>query len=209
MVQPYRRDAGLEAEEGCMRTKSPLYLLAVTSMLVACTDVVTPTRAVSPTDRSSHGTSYNCSDPEVYSCEEGRALPPPPSLDTVSVVLNSDGSALSGAPELRVQYFMNIPQSNGWITFKDQTSTSVLASSNARITVQKGAVSGRGTLTVLLPGSDVISFNLATAVSGKSTFNGDCAKGCATLLVTGTLTPKLGTPVLQGYQLQIAPPGKP
>lgn len=189
-----------------MRIKALLGPLMVAAGIMACSDVTAPARSISPTALSSHATTYDCSDPDSFCSIGDDGLPPPPSLDTISVMSDAFGAMIAEAPVVHVQYFMNKPQNNAWITFKGQTSSDVLASANARISVHQGTVSGKGTLTILMPGSAVLSIDLSKGISGKSTFNGDCSKGCGSVLFTGVLTPKVGKASSFSGALLIAPP---
>ena len=184
-----------------MRTKTTLSLLAIVAVVAACSDVSAPSRTMSAGSRPS--ALNDCSDPDNF-CPEGRALPPPPSLDTTARLTDAFGAMLSGAPTLHVTYFMNKTENNGSVKFA--SSAGVVASPSAQISIKKGSVSGKGTVQIALPGSSLLTIDLANNVNGKtSVFNGDCSKSCGTIVITGaTLTPKLGSPTTFNGQLQIA-----
>jgi hypothetical protein len=187
-----------------MRTKLALAALAFLSF-VACSDATSPSRRLSPTSQVSAGVSLDCDDPESP-CFDLRGFPPPPYRDTMAVALNSDGSSLTGASFIRVQYFVNKTDNIGWIMFRGQTG-SVFASPDAKLSVHKNSLSGKGTLQLFLPGA-TLTIDLSKNLGKAATFLPDCSKTCGSFSVSGaTLTPKVGSPTSFSGQIVIAPAG--
>ena len=143
-------------------------LLAVT--LAACADRATSSLAPATAE---------------FTASDG--LAPPPELDTTAFV-----AAPSGFRVFRVQYFLNKPGNNGFITFRNNASTpGFLATPNARISYHNNVVSGQGVLTFTGAGSSV--FNLANVSAAR--FNPDCSQTCGFFRVPGTFYPAQGAPI--------------
>jgi hypothetical protein len=159
---------------------------------------------MAPTSQSRGGDFLNCDDPESP-CFDLRGFPPPPYRDTMAVALNSDGSSLTGASLLRVQYFVNKTDNNGWIMFRGQTSEGVFASPDAKLSVHKNSLSGKGMLQLFLPGA-TLTIDLSKNLGKAATFLPDCSKTCGSFSVSGaTLTPKVGAPTSFSGRIVIAP----
>jgi hypothetical protein len=174
-----------------MSTRLAVAGLVILSV-VACSDINAPARGVAPVTRS-NDYSYDCGDPDNPCYLESRGLPPPPYSDTMYVAINEDGSRLSGASLIRVQYFINKTDNNGWMMFRAQTSSTVIASPSAKISLHKGTFSGKGTIDLIVPGG-VVSVDLSKNLGRGTIFNSDCAKTCGTLVLTGAkFTLKDGT----------------
>jgi hypothetical protein len=187
-----------------MRTIPALAALAFLSF-VACSDATSPSRRLTPGSQANGVDFLDCDDPESP-CYNLRGFPPPPYRDTMAVALNTDGSALTGAPMIRVQYFVNKTDNNGWIMFRGQTSGGVLASPDAKLSVHKNSLSGKGTLQLFLPGA-TLTIDLSKNLGKAATFLPDCSKTCGSFSVSGaTLTPKVGSPSSFSGVIVIAPP---
>lgn len=182
-----------------------LRLVGIVAMVSACSIASEPTRQTATSGRSNgDATTLSCSDPTDV-CFSLDGTPPPPYVDTTGSFYDGSATPVADAPVLRLQYFMNVPALSGWVSFRGQTAPGVSVSPNARITYTRGVVAGRGTIRVVI-GSSLVTFDLAKAVSGKSSFNADCSRGCASLILTGTLAPKEGRVTTATYDLLIAPP---
>jgi hypothetical protein len=187
-----------------MSTRIAVAALALLSV-VACSDVVGPTRGVAPDTRTSEY-SWDCGDPDNPCYLDSRGLPPPPYQDTMAVAYDDGGTALLAASAVRVQYFVNNTDNNGWMMFRAQPSTAVTASPNAKISLHKNGATGVGTLT-LGYGDGVISVDLARNVARSTTFNTDCSKGCGTIVVNGAIFISKTAGIRPiSFQLRIAPP---
>ena len=105
-----------------------------------------------------------------------------------------------------MQYFLNKPGNNGFISFRNnEGNTEFAATPNARISYHQGVVSGQGVLTFTQAGGTSV-FDLAN-VSG-AVFNPDCSKTCGAFTVPGTFTNSDGVSGPTNGIFIVAPPSR-
>lgn len=113
---------------------------------------------------------------------------PPPEYETTTTFI----SGFQAATTLQTQYFLNKPGNNGFITFRNNTSSTYTTTPNARISYHNGVVSGQGVLTITgATGQSVFDFANVTAAF----FKPNCVGGCGAFTVPGTFTPTGGQAV--------------
>ena len=154
--------------------KGTIASLLVVLCVTACSDasVTAPQRSISSIGTSSH--------------EFGD--PPPPPVGEIGTSSSFYGASVQST------YFFNPAGNNGWISFSQQQAAGVTVTSNARIEYHRGQVSGKGTISVDVPGG-VVTINLANGLIDKRTiFNQSCSGGCASVGFNGMFTPTEGTP---------------
>ena len=126
--------------------------------------------------------------------------PPPPPLDSGSYSQTEYGSS----SRIGTTYFFNKTGNNGWLTFQKAQEPGTFADPNARISYNKGDVSGKGSLTFAVGGGsvtlDLSSVSGTFANSDDGYFNLSFSRG--------TYTPKTGKTVAlsRGSSFSMNPP---